>query len=45
MFRDTDTAGLPSEIGTLKMNKPDRIAHARIDRNESKMRAALHAIP
>src|SRR5258705_8531887 len=45
MFRDTDAAGLPSESGTLKMNKPDRIAHAQIDRDESKVCATLHTIP
>src|SRR6266446_4080779 len=35
MFCNTDTAGLPGESGTLKMNKPDRIAHAQIDGDES----------
>jgi len=45
MFRDTDTAGLRRESGTLKMNKPDRIVDERVDGNESKMRAALHTIP
>ena len=45
MFRDTDTAGLPGESGTLKMNKPDRIAHTQIDRDESKVCATLYTIP
>ncbi len=45
MFRDTDAAGLPSESGTLKVNKPERIADEGVDGNESKMRAALHTIP
>src|SRR2546426_8417715 len=34
-----------SEIGTLKVNKPQRIALSRVDRDESKVGTALHAIP